>query len=542
MKKQRGMDFYASSNLLTLPFDYWDLRKAARDGFEQEDRRFYWPHIVTFPPKSPVAVLPNTPLVAQRMYDRFLALSVHTSSKLNKAALSSNGDDKGMLSSVTVNDVVVDVMEAICAHYPVNLPGLLEPLVKLVAPVLNNSAVCFYFFCSYMDKSYWYSIPNITAHRYKLNTFRTLCQRCMKNTYASLVDIGALEEPHLSMIFVTYFTKLLPIKFVYRVLDMYFVEGYKILYRFGLALIKIYKGRIKSGEFKTGHDFWNAVIFDATLPNFDFQPIFNFAFDIRPVNFLKISVVPKRAILQKLEKETRSVMTTEELTAPLQQEFETSLDERHTFSKADSAIYLHMKSSILNQEMAERLHAHLSPAAQMEGFDLVFSTYNDGWSLHSLYEKTRNLFPCLIIIRTIESSNDTTIGMYMSCAISPPSRSVRGDGLCFCFRLDSENPQCYRWVGHVEDSVEILPSTKVQFAICSVDYMSFGGSAAHGTNAIRLSSDLMNCTTGFSDTYCNPPLVTDGVQAGGNSLKVGDVEVFCGKMSVAKYHGHSSSR
>lgn len=33
-------------------------------------------------------------------------------------------------------------------------------------------------------------------------------------------------------------------------LDMYFVEGYKILYRFGLALLKVNKAKIKRGEFK----------------------------------------------------------------------------------------------------------------------------------------------------------------------------------------------------------------------------------------------------------------------------------------------------
>lgn len=84
--------------------------------------------------------------------------------------------------------------------------------------------------------------------------------------------------------------------------------------------------------------------------------------------------------------------------------------------------------------------------------------------------------------------------------------------------------------------MQALQATQLQFAICAVDYMAFGGSARYGTNALRLSSDLMTCESGESDTYCNPPLVApssslgEGGQGGG-SLKVGDVEVFCGMLS-----------
>jgi hypothetical protein len=125
------------------------------------------------------------------------------------------------------------------------------------------------------------------------------------------------------------------------------------------------------------------------------------------------------------------------------------------------------------------------------------------------------------------------LGMFMSTSIAPPAASIRGDGLCFCFRLDGSDAQCYRWVGQTQDSVQALQATQLQFAICANDYMAFGGSSQHGTNALRLSADLMTCDTGPSDTYNNPPLVSQsGSGMGGEGLKVGDVEVFCGKMSV----------
>lgn len=71
-----------------------------------------------------------------------------------------------------------------------------------------------------MEKSYWYSIPNLTAHRYKLNTFRELAKRCMKNTYSILLEIGALEETHLNLIFVDRLSALLPEEYFHRVVSL----------------------------------------------------------------------------------------------------------------------------------------------------------------------------------------------------------------------------------------------------------------------------------------------------------------------------------
>lgn len=72
----------------------------------------------------------------------------------------------------------------------------------------------------YLKKSYWYSIPSLTAHRYKLNTFRELAMRCMKNTHALLKQLGALEERHLNLIFVDRLAELLPEKYFYRVVRL----------------------------------------------------------------------------------------------------------------------------------------------------------------------------------------------------------------------------------------------------------------------------------------------------------------------------------
>jgi hypothetical protein len=74
-------------------------------------------------------------------------------------------------------------------------------------------------------------------------------------------------------------------------------------------------------------------------------------------------------------------------------------------------------------------------------------------------------------------------------------------------------------------------STRSQFIFANSDYIAIGGSSEHGSNAIRLSNDFLECSTGPSDTYGNEdPLVSlEPLSAVGkvSSVKVGEVEVFC---------------
>ena len=147
---------------------------------------------------------------------------------------------------------------------------------------------------------------------------------------------------------------------------------------------------------RTGAEFWDAVKRDTRRPDFDFAPIFNFAFDNRRNNFFKISIVPGRARLQEFEADTRSVMSQEDLTAPLHEELRSSVAPHHHNSHpGDASALLHSSSQILVRHTAERLHSYLLPAAQIEGFSLVFSTYNDGWNLETLYNKVFGV--CVVV-------------------------------------------------------------------------------------------------------------------------------------------------
>ncbi len=174
------------------------------------------------------------------------------------------------------------------------------------------------------------------------------------------------------------------------------------------------------------------------------------------------------------------------------------------------------------------LNSYIPESKRMDGFELMYATYNDGWSLHHLYEITEHLAPCVIVCRAAESL--AVFGIYVSQAISPPREAIRGDGNCFCFRLDGAKSAKYNWTSPNENSPLTVIATTNQFAICTNTYMAFGGSILHSSNAIRIDNDLQKASTGDSDTYKNPNLVPEEK----HHFWLGDVEVFCGRSSVRK--------
>ena len=192
---------------------------------------------------------------------------------------------------------------------------------------------------------------------------------------------------------------------------------------------------------------------------------------------------------------------------------------------------LHNKSHILDLFLARRLYAFLPERMRIRGFDRVFATYKNGWNLYTLYDRVKGRYPCILLIKTVDAQ--AVIGMYLSCTLAP-STSIRGDGDCFCFRLDGPNGACYRWALSpkapplLEPGVYQNSLTFHQFALCTSEYMSFGGSAVHGTNAIHVTGDLMTCSSGHSDTYNNPPLCADERS---DSFQIEEMEVFVGSES-----------
>jgi hypothetical protein len=248
----------------------------------------------------------------------------------------------------------------------------------------------------------------------------------------------------------------------------------------------------------------------------------------------------------------------------------------------------------------------LASLQSVDHFTLSFATYHHGYSLHSLYKLTSYYSPTILLLRSLEKQ--VVIGVYLDDTISPPGNEMRGKGKGGVFRLDEEKCIWYgaatesfrrqnekenseeqeRQVGsddmtenqitETEDNSKPTATTTTevatavenddqvpsevtpkglddiyfQYCISQLDALIFGGSVEHGTNAIRICSDLRTCSCGPSDTYQNLPLVpeeTDPFLIGQSSFPSSssllrvvsplslteDVEVFCGHMAMEDF-------
>jgi hypothetical protein len=441
--------------------------------------------------------------------------------------------------------VTVQIVPLLMQQFDVKEPALLVPLVRLLSTVLTNSALCFSTCCDILERPGWFSAPDAISYRSKLALFRELTHLSVPKLSVVLNQIGALDDQFLSLFFVDLFSSLLTTEQRYRFvrsspsllspslkllphgqIDIYLLEGAKTIHRFGIGLLKLYKPRLKANQFASGEAFWNSLVSQCGTPTgVDINELVALALDTNK-GFFQRKTVPSRDTILGIENRIRSEnhFSSTSLQLPVPEELS------RTNTVIGDGIFL-QQSRLLDEESCAILNSFLPPGARMEGFELMFATYNDGWSFQGLYSQISHLAPCVLLIKAVESQ--ALVGMYLSTPVSPPSFAITGDGQCFCFRLNGELASKYEWASPAERqrSSNSTSSTWDQFALCAPEYMAFGGSEKHCTNAIRLDNDLSICSTGHSDTYNNPCLVPE---ERGPHWRVMDVEVYCSKALVKK--------
>lgn len=133
-----------------------------------------------------------------------------------------------------------------------------------------------------------------------------------------------------------------------------------------------------------------------------------------------------------------------------------------------------------------------------------------------------------------DNERGVILGVYLPCPLAPPTTAVRGSGEAFVFRLSDglTNPdlpalKAAKFPAVLSTKEANLraqsepPSSEsaavAQFAVCASSYMSFGASAKHSTNALRIDEELRWVATGPSDTYASPPLL-QGAECDANAL------------------------
>jgi hypothetical protein len=81
----------------------------------------------------------------------------------------------------------------------------------------------------------------------------------------------------------------------------------------------------------------------------------------------------------------------------------------------EKKVPLHQNSRILSgssKSSQQYLKSMLSPERREDSFRCVFSTRHDGWSLDTLYRRTLNMAPCVLLLRSLQQN--IVLGAYIS--------------------------------------------------------------------------------------------------------------------------------
>jgi hypothetical protein len=515
----------------SVPISYADLKKELRQGLMSDARIYWWPFLPRILPGSRINMYPKIKEICVQKYEW---------AKANFKDLPS------LFEVANEKDRTYEIMLLLGSQYDLEEPGLVVPVVGMLSLFIPSPEIVFGAACDILDRQDWFVSPTAARHRMKLFSFRQLVANFLPKEAFKLESIGALEDDYLNLIFLDFFLPLLPAIYCAKIFDIFLLEGNKVLHRFGLALIAMCKGKLETEVITSALEYWNMVKYYCNSGGMEWSRVVSAAFAIGPSAFSKLSssnTSLTRAALLRYEVMAK-VHLGEALHKPLNLNYKDSANRSST-ANVLSANAVEGVSKLVDSSSGNRLRMFLPETVNMEGFKMVFSTQADGWSLGTLYAKTENLCPCLLIVRTL--TQGAIVGVFIASAISPPSGAVRGDGNSFVCRLDGPEAGCYRWVGKKDlshgsasssslDSGPGSPSpspgvsfTRNQFGVFKDDCIMIGGSELKGENALYLSGDLSTVVFGASDTFGNAPLAAHDPSG---TAAVADIEVLCGAKSV----------
>ncbi|XP_027857708.1 TBC1 domain family member 24 isoform X1 [Xiphophorus couchianus] len=242
----------------------------------------------------------------------------------------------------------------------------------------------------------------------------------------------------------------LPFGHMVRVLDVYLVEGYKVLYRVAIALLKFYR------KHKTGGQAGQNQQLDSGKIRSDIQAF------IRGIG----STVTPEKLLEKSF--SIRLINRKEITL-LQLTNEKSLQQKGITVKQKSIrrnVQLALNPDTFSSEVVSAKEMHDIWSWIPERFalcqpELLFTTSTHGCSLSRFYSHCEGHEPTLLLIRTTDGD---VCGAYLSSDWEDRKRggnklSYFGTGECFVFRLKPEMER-YEWVviRHPELASAIRPT------------------------------------------------------------------------------------
>eukprot|EP01132_Coremiostelium_polycephalum_P007930 gene7930-9756_t len=329
------------------------------------------------------------------------------------------------------------------------LPDIEPDTYTLIVLLIKHSSSSFY---RYLNTS------NRECTLFVL-TFDSLVEKNNPKIWKHITNLGMSgTKPFAEEWFSRLFISFIPFQTALRIFDIYLNEGYKVLYRVGLAMLQLHKNTLLKTttmeQFLSTLKQLNSQLHDSDL-------LMKKAFGIHM----------KRDQLNNFDTKHH--------------------DKLSDVPEPNIPIYYKPKvstpSTILKEDDYEYIWAWLPHKLCICDPKIVFSSVQNGFNLRLLYEKCRDKSPLLVVIK---SNSGAVFGFFTGDELKPNDRF--GLEETFVWSL-SPQIHVYKPTGKNEN-----------FIVMKHNYIAVGCSE-RGEHAVYLDSEL-NGKTEFTETFDNPQL------------------------------------
>ncbi|XP_056645912.1 GTPase-activating protein skywalker isoform X4 [Diorhabda sublineata] len=347
-------------------------------------------------------------------------------------------------------------------------------------------------------------------------TWKTVMQICKKHVKSAAVHIqrhcAANRSEKIYMDWIWWIFQGLPFQHLVRVMDCFFHEGIKVLYRTAMAILILFQ---KSSTPSSSE--WLAEIqkngIDSALSKFckecpvSPQKVLKVAFGIRGLSSSYIS----RVFLK-----TEMILRSKNVVNGSRQLFKSRSSENLPNSQSQNNIQMVSHTLTIREKMSEEMYnemlltlwSWLPVRITMYQPILLYTTEEHGCSLTTFYVRVEQHEPTLLMIKTC---NNEVFGAY--CSSRWVERNIKDDrgnrqayfgtGETFLFSLYPERAK-YPWVGMEVDKVQHGAEL---FMAADSKMITIGGGEGQ---AIWMDENIRYGKTDTCATFNNPPLVPGG--------------------------------
>lgn len=354
----------------------------------------------------------------------------------------------------------------------VDYAPILPTLVTILLGFMNES-YAFYACREMYHHSAWFFASSRSEHIAMRRAFADILGRLHPNTLQKMEEQDMVSD-FTKEIFQNLFTTIFPERMVLRLMDIYSLEGHKVLYRFGIALAVLYGKEYKEHYMyaSTEPNKWWLGLMDychggADSQGLNFEVLVKKAYGVHGRGVRKRFRFPRRPILARIIEIEEEKYRKEKEESRARYESKDNGGDRHTGEEdagRDGMIEFYLdqieplglvipppptdpnrerivprlaSSAFVRTKLAEWLPLSL----RFTNLDLVYSTSYHGRTLERVYRTLAKSRHTIFILEPFERKDNRDrylVGMYASHTWRPSSK-VYGDGRSFLFRIDLDD-------------------------------------------------------------------------------------------------------